>query len=1689
MSIAKPLFRAASACLFAASSLLVATNGHAQSTHTISNIAQARWTVQGEPASIQSNEVSFPVRPATVVMRTFAPLPGAKDTVDLLATYCATAQGGSLSTQNTTAAVATPIIQTSKLRIGQTLVVSLEASIANRDAGAVDTITFELTTPQGDRETVTARETGVNTGIFYASIATSPIPPAPVQGDCRLSLVDGEQITAVALLNGSDTPLAEALVDAMADPYGLVFDSYDGKLIDGARVTLIDEATGSPANVYGYDGVTPFPSTVISGENVTDAAGNLYTLANGEYVFPLTALGTYRLQIVPPSPYTAPSQVSPEQIALLTRPDGGAFRITPASYGGTFTLTSLDPFETDIPLDAPGATITITKNVSRPEAQPGDLLHYKVTLRNADASLATRPVTFTDRASQWLRLRKDSVRVDGVAANDTLAPDPDGHGFSLEIGVIPPGDERIVTYVMSVRADAPPGEAINRASGVTEDGSRATAQASVRIQRDRIADRMTLIGRVTIGNCDDFTNAPGLPGVRVMLQDGSYAITDETGRYHFEGLVPGTHVVQAAPETVPEGGRFLQCADSTRAAGSANSRFIQGQGGSLLRANFAAFVPEGTDLTRDAADRAEDRTSDKNEGKAGEKLSAQDASGANTDWFSFGNGPAAFLYPAPDHNPRSPAVRVAVRHAANQAVTLLVDGKEIDPLSYDGTNRSPDKSWSVSLWRGVRLKGNTTRLTAIVRDNAGKEIERLEQSVHYADTPMRAEIVRERSQLIADGVTRPVLAVRFLDRYSRPVHAGIAGSFTLEGPYMSASAMDARKTMTLGGMGNATANWLVDSDDGIALIELAPTMVSGALDIKFRFSDGEVTREESLQAWVEPGDVPWTLIGLAEGSIGARNIAENMERAGNFESDLGDNARVALYAKGRVLGQFLLTLAYDSAKQKADQRLLGTIDPAAYYTVFGDSSERLYDAASREKLYVRVESAAFYALYGDFETGFDETDLGRYQRTMTGFKAEARHEGFAAEAFAAKTGSNHQRDELQGNGLTGPYQLSNRAILANSEKVAIEVRDRLRSEIIVRRTELTRFIDYDIDLLSGTITFAMPVASRDFDLNPQFIVIDYETEGNGTENWNGGVRASWTSEDGKLRVGATAITDKGEDARTNLYAGDVRVRIGTTTEIRAEAAISTKNGETSNALSLEVEHREDDLDIIAYARQIDGTFGVSQQNLAERGRRKIGGDARLALSDNWSVIASGWYDQSLGDDSERKAMEVRTTWRDQKTDAYLGFSWLHDTLANGDSGSSTVVEAGASRRLLDNRLEVSAATSMAIGKAESVDLPARHRLGLRYNLSSAIRLIGTYEITDGEKLDSRSLQGGVEFSPWRGSRIVTTLGKQTMGTDAQRSFAAFGLGQTVQISEKLSFDATVDGNRTIGGGINIAEVYNPDHPVSSGGYLDSSGGLGEDFTAYSVGANWRSGPWNARARGEYRNGEWADRKGLALAAIRQLGEGSAVGGGFTWTRAKSTAGPSTEIMDAALSLAHRPAGSPLAILTKLEYRNDMVTGAVEGETGPAGRTAFSITGDAQSKRLILSVSSNWTPLKGPAAQRTEIGLFVGLRQSLDEYEGYELKGTSLYAGVDARIGITDKVDIGGRATIRANVSEGAYSFAVGPEISYSPADNMLFSVGYNIAGFRDRDFAAARSTDKGLFATFRLKLDNNTLEMLGVGRR
>jgi len=1682
--------------LVAAAMLPATTPAHAQ---VISNTAAARWIQGANGGETLSNRVDVTVkdRPSEAPkIATYRIIDrGGDKSAPLAPTPCgnSNARGGGLIQLGgayTGLATNPASLQSSNsFRAGEVLVVGVTLASANVDAQQRDALPVTLELENGDREQITLTETAANSGEFVGIINTIGVPPAVVAGDCRLSVSPGAPLTLKVADQANASLVALATIDFLVDPFGIVFDSGEGAPVAGSRVTIVDAATGQPAQVFGDDGISSYPASMITGQSVTDSSGIVYNFPAGDYRFPFVAPGTYRLVVEPPSPFTAPSKSSPADLTGLRRPDDGLpFTITAASYGHIFTLDSPAPVRVDIPVDQPGLPLILRKTTSTQVAVPGDVIQYRIEVANRDTHRSTGSVTVRDILPAGMRLRAETVRADGVRVTADVRAN--GREFAVTLPAIAPARSILLTYLAEVLVSAQPGNALNSATATDNRGSTSNvAEATIAIKRDQLGDRMTIIGRITDGGCGvDPGKANGIAGVRVMLQDGSYTVTDPDGRYHFEGVRPGLHVVQIDPSTLPLDREAIDCARSTQSAGSAISRFVEGRGGALKRADFRA---------RAAAPRAAPTTAVI---EAPVLLTDPDAAGANRDWLAGQTAGIAWLFPDLEHNPRAKSVRAAIKHAPGQTVALSINGKPVDPLTYEGISKSADGNVAVSLWRGIEIREGENSLVAVVKDADGATIETLERPVHYSITPMRAELVREKSALIADGVTRPVIAVRLTDRDGKPVRHGLTGDFGVPAPYYPAIEADAQQARQLAGLERAQPVWKIDGDDGIATIELEPTTASGTLAMDFTFRDDKVTRKQTVETWLDPGNRPWTVVGFAAGTLGYNTLDDRMEPVAETLDDLNADARLALYAKGRVRGKWLMTLAYDSDKDKDDARFGGVIDPRAYYTIYADRNETRYDAVSVRKLYLRLERPQFYAMFGDIETDISEPQLARYQRALNGGKAEYRGRNIAATAFVADTPYRFRRDEIQGNGLTGPYQLGAKDILPNSERIVIETRDRLHSERIIDSVSLSRHVDYDIDYLSGTIRFREPVLSRSSNLDPQFIVAEYEVDGVGQRVLNAGGRVSYQSTDERVRVGATFIHDEDGNAKTNLGGVDARYRPDIDTEVRAELAVSDAkavNGGAAAAGSakawlIEAEHHSSNADFLAYVRTRETGFGTGQLNSGENGTRKFGVDARLRATRKLSLTGSAWQEDYLDTGARRRAARALVEYDNGTSVARAGLTHADDRLSDGMRNTSNIVQLGATQRLMNKRLELDAQTEFALGgKDASTDFPTRHRLGARYAITRDINLVGSYEIADGDTVKARTARLGFDLSPWAGARLLATANQQDIGEYGPRSFAAYGLSQSLRLGTRWSVDISVDGNRTLGG-VRAGDVLNAEHPVASGGFLGSNGTLTEDFLAISTGATYRADRWTLTGRAEYRDGELANRTGLTLGGLRQLGEGRALGALFTYAKASgSGAVPTTEAIQFEMSWAHRPAASRVSWLNKSEFRSDKVRGAIAGQSGPIGGGALTIDGDATSRRLLNSLSVNWAPLgergeDGMWYERAEIGFFWGTRYNFDRFGADDVQGWSNLIGADVRFNLSEHIDVGASGTVRVGTDADTVSWAGGPTVTLAPMKNANISFGYNFAGFHDRDFEEARYSRSGAYVTFKLKFDQTSFAGLGL---
>jgi uncharacterized repeat protein (TIGR01451 family) len=1696
--LTKPIMQYAAVLAAGLSIPAASTIAHAQTEtpRIITNTAMAEWDSGASRLSRPSNTVELvvqtpPPAPTTLSLFSFSDTPGAA-TANLPATMCMGSSGatpitlsGAFSGLSTSPA---RIVPATAIRAGEPLIIQVDNTAKNTDSGAIEQFDVTIVTVNGDRERITLTESAADSGRFRGIMTTRAAPPAAVQGDCVLSVRPGDSVNVELDDVSTGIPVGSANVDILIDPFGLAFDSGDGAPVDGTRVSIVDAATGAPAQVFGDDAVSAFPNSLIVGTRTTDSGGQTYDFPSGFYRFPFLRPGTYRILVEPPQPYTHPSVATPAELALLTRPDGGSFAISDGSYGGTITLNDPAPVRVDIPLDRPGGSLVLRKTTSSRSAVPGDVVQYRIEVRNPDRFRASTSITVTDRLPTAIRLRKNTVRYQGALVTPTIAAD--GSNFSVVIPSLAAGASETITYLAEVRTDARPGDAINLASARDSRGAVSdTVDATLRITRDGISERFTLIGRVTEGGCTvDPRKAAGIGGVRVMLEDGTYTVTDADGRYHFEGLIPGIHVAQVDPSSFPLDQAPVDCARNTRSAGSAISRFVEGRGGSLKRADFRSQkVAPRTPINADVAPMPV-------------VSNDADAAGANRDWLAGQSTGTGFLFPETGYNPRVKALRVAFKHQPGQTVELLLNGNKVNPLNYDGLKKSADGSVQVRVWRGIDITEGNNVLVAKVSDENGTLIETIQRDVYYANAPMQAQFIKELSVLRADGVTRPRIAVRLTDRNGKPIQHDAVGAFGVTDPYAPAVEVDAQQAAQLSGLERARPVWRVHGDDGVAYIELEPTTASGTVGISFDFQDGKVTRSQRIETWLDPGQRPWTVVGFAAGTIGFNKLNDGLETLADKQDDLNVDGRIALYAKGRVSGKWLMTIAYDSDKKEDETRFAGIIDPRRYYTIYADRAEQRYDAASLRRLYLKLERPQFYALFGDYQTGIDEPELARYQRSYNGLKAEYRSDQLSAQVFGADTPYRYRREEIQGNGLTGQYALGSRDILANSERIRLQTRDRLRSDRIIDERDLLRHIDYDIDYLAGTLRFRDPVLSRSSALDPQFIIAEYEVDGIGQRVNNAGGRVRWTSKDEKLRVGATAIHDESDVAKTNLVGADIVYRPGTGTEIRAEFAGSDgkansgsglTNAGRANAWLVEAEHHAGSFDILAYAREQQNGFGVGQTNRGETGTRKVGIDTRARINDNLSVSALGYQEDYLQSDARRRAGTAEVEYRSGATTLRAGITHANDALSDGTVNKSTIAKVAGSQRLLDNKLELSAQTELALGgQDESIDFPARHQIGARYAVTKDVQVIGSYEIAKGEAINARTARLGFDVAPWAGGRILGSANQQAITEYGPRTFAAYGLAQSFKINEKWSVDLTLDGNKTLSG-VQRNDVLNPLQPVASGGFLGSDDTLTEDFTAVTAGASYRGDYYSWTGRAEYRAGETTDRYGFNTAVLRQIGEGKAIAGQLSWFSAKQNGGPSTETAQAEISWANRAAASDWAFLNKFELRYDAVKNAIAGLAGPIGGVSLNINGDAQSRRIINSLSVNYTPIgrddeglgldNGHFFERGEYGLFWGTRYVSERFGADDVSGWSNVVGLDFRLDIGEFADLGASGTVRVGTGGRNVAYSGGPVLTVTPAKNMNISLGYNVVGFADRDFEESRYTRSGPFITLKLKFDQESL--------
>ncbi len=268
--------------------------------------------------------------------------------------------------------------------------------------------------------------------------------------------------------------------------------------------------------------------------------------------------------------------------------------------------------------------------------------------------------------------------------------------------------------------------------------------------------------------------------------------------------------------------------------------------------------------------------------------------------------------------------------------------------------------------------------------------------------------------------------------------------------------------------------------------------------------------------------------------------------------------RGALFAKGTVAEHYLMTLAYDSNK---DERgvLFRDIDPEAFYPVYGDSSEKRFDAQTSGRFYARADRGLSYVMYGDLQTSSFSPEaqaLGAYNRALTGVQQHFENARAMVNLFASHDSLRQVIDEYAALGISGPYPVSNPNGVSGTERVEIVTRDRDQPALVLSALPLTRFTDYEFEPFSGRLLFRRPIPSLDERLNPVSIRVTYEVDAGGDKSWVGGGNLQMRL-GGSVQVGGSWIEDPTPGSPYRLRSVNTTLRLGSSSTIVIEGAQST----------------------------------------------------------------------------------------------------------------------------------------------------------------------------------------------------------------------------------------------------------------------------------------------------------------------------------------------------------------------------------------------------------------------------------------------------------------------------------------------------------------------------------------------------
>ncbi len=1556
----------------------------------------------------------------------------------------------------------------SSYHIGEPVFISLKDLNRNTNNGLREFVEVDIETSNGDIEKLRLQETSLDSGMFVGVIQSVRAPPSAQVNNCELSLeVDSEiEVRYVDTFYVTDRAQSNALVD----PFGTVYDSSNGKEIDGVLVRLVKN-DGTLAQVFADDGVTPYPAEIITGSSF-NVGSQTYQMPKGGYRFPLIPPGDYRLEIssLPPE-YSFPSVVTNSRLSQLNDSAGNPYSLEGGLRGESFKVIAGPALNIDIPLDPPKKDLLIQKTVLKTQVETGDFVPYQIEVTNQNV-IDSGVVEIIDVQPVGFKLVEKSVFINGKKINkENIIQNK--KSFKIIIQNIEPDQKIILDYVLEVTVEAKEGLALNIAQAISSNGmSSNESYATVDVKSPFMINQTTIIGEVLeINTCNENKEeSKGLEGIKLLLDDGTYAVTDQEGKFHFEGVSSGGHIVRLLDSSLPLGYRLQVCENNTCHSSTKNSQFVDLQPGSLWRLTFYAKK------TKNCYVQDKETIKDIKKKKVEDIIPDSIANGMAKDWLKGQYQGRSWLFPEDKKNARLPGSIVVVKHLQQDKVTVKINSEVVPSILFNKISSNKTLGVFISQWSSIALKEGLNTFEVIIRDKDNKIVSKENRIVYYSNISYSAQFLEERSELHANGITPISLAFRITNKEGRPIRKGAKIAYRVNRPFVPLKVIQALQKDDTSMLNRQSSEMEIINDKGEAYIELAPSSKVSQVraDIHVR-----PHHTQEFSAWLRPDVKEWVIVGFAENTFGHRTLKRN----GIFDSQKPNKieGQARIYAKGKIKGEWIATIAYDSEKEtKSKQDSFGTlIDPNQYYTLYGDSSINEKDSVSSEKLYLRIEKSKFFALFGDYKTDLTDTTLAAYDRAFTGIKSEMDGKVVGFKVFGTKQDSGYQRDEFQADGF-GNIRFKRSPVIFNSEKIIIEVRDRYNSSNVLQSRVLNRYLDYSIDFYKGVINLKNieDYQARDFNGNPRFILVEYETEENFNNDFLGGGRAEIKLLDNNLRIGATHIREENAGELNHLEGVDGKIKIFENTELKVEVAQSKKidgsRGELkSKALRSEIIYATEKINLNIYGQVVDKDFGLDQFSSVDQGVDKYAGVFRYIFNEYWRNESK--YEKSyFNDGNYREIIESAIGYRLKAFEANLGLRQLKEGGVSRSNNNSTQLIGSVKKSLFKNKFELEGVVEKNINQSieQSKDFPDQYLLRLGYKINPQTRFILSQGYSDGADFNFFTTRLGVESSPWVGAQFKSGVNRE-FSKFGSRDYSNLGFVQRFSLNKFWKMDIGLDGTKYLSGDIPIKQT-DKNIPLSSGGILGKNN-LTEEYKSASLGTNFKNddSSWTLRFEGKESDSE--KRYSIQTGFSRELKKGIVVSSRAMYIKSFFTDDSHGYALSGDLSFGYRPKTSNWSILNRLTLRYEDLENS-ENEALFNNKTI-----NPKSPYKTGAFVNNFNLNKVFDNKKHQVSLYYGSKLSFDKVNNIDYQSYTDMVGVEYRRYFKKRFDIGLQAYALNSWNSSVHKYSVGPSIGVSPIKNTWVSLGYNFSGFQDKDFSASRYTNNGIFLKLRVSFDEHTL--------